>query len=435
VGGLIAGISAADARGVTGLNAVVEALQVQAGATMVDTYNRRFHQTEAQKLDQFKAGKSDAEKHRLDAAASALVKCSAGVSTSDAQYSALQKLQKEGEGYTAELQILKRTGEFVYSVMDPSRDLITSKGEAIQRIGGGLNLAMGSFGVVGGAGIIAGGAVACPASLGAGCGVAAFGTVIAGVSAKQAYDGNKALWGIYTSSEGALVLSLFGAQTYPGEANTLTNAGLEVAKLAFAATLGKVIPKALGAAEIQLAKGGMVSTKTSTTSARSPIAGDEPYSPTGLSSGGIDHPVSLQTSTGSSTASLTGNSIASTADGKLTNIFPSHPPMPGPRYILVQTESGGFKYQLPSGELRTPKGVFDFVQIGYKIKIAPPRDDDFSGHLSLSKGADVDYAGTIQFSQKGGLKWWSNNSGHYQPAPENSSIVNLPHNYFKPEIE
>lgn len=76
--------------------------------------------------------------------------------------------------------------------------------------------------------------------------------------------------------------------------------------------------------------------------------------------------------------------------------------MPGPRYELVQTETGAFKYRMPSGELRTPKGNYDFVQLDGKLYIAPPKNDPaFSGHLSLSEGADVEFAGQIQFLSKG----------------------------------
>jgi hypothetical protein len=108
--------------------------------------------------------------------------------------------------------------------------------------------------------------------------------------------------------------------------------------------------------------------------------------------------------------------------------------MPGPQYKLIQTESGEYKYQMPNGELRTPKGAFDFVQIDGEIRIAPPKNNpDISGHLSLSSGADVDYAGTVQFSQSGKLKFWDNNSGHYQPPATGASVVvKLPAASFKP---
>ncbi|MEO6936655.1 MAG: LysM peptidoglycan-binding domain-containing protein [Collimonas sp.] len=138
---------------------------------------------------------------------------------------------------------------------------------------------------------------------------------------------------------------------------------------------------------------------------------------------------------GANSAAAINETVATNGAGKLSNLFPGHPAMPGSRYKLIQTESGDFKYQLPSGELRTPKGAYDFIQNGNEIRISPLRNDEFSGHLSLSKGADVDYAGSIQFSQKGGLKWWDNNSGHYQPPATNSPIVNLPNNLFKPISE
>ncbi|WP_283093916.1 hemagglutinin repeat-containing protein [Pseudomonas sp. MWU12-2345] len=124
---------------------------------------------------------------------------------------------------------------------------------------------------------------------------------------------------------------------------------------------------------------------------------------------------------------------AASSTGKLSNLFPDDPAMPGPRYKLIQTEMGDFKYQMPNGDLRTPKGVFDFVQVDGEIRIAPPKNDpDVSGHLSLSRGADVDYAGTIQFSQKGSLKFWDNSSGHYQPSAAGASVVKLPYDLFKP---
>jgi hypothetical protein len=121
---------------------------------------------------------------------------------------------------------------------------------------------------------------------------------------------------------------------------------------------------------------------------------------------------------------------------KLPNLFPNDPAVPGPRYKLIQTEDGRFKYRMPNGDLRTPKGTFDFVQVDGEIRIAPPKNDpNVSGHLSLSKGKDVDFAGTIQFSQKGDLKSWDNASGHYRPAAEHAPAVDLPQDLFKDWLE
>ncbi|MBA6068672.1 MULTISPECIES: hypothetical protein [Pseudomonas] len=84
-----------------------------------------------------------------------------------------------------------------------------------------------------------------------------------------------------------------------------------------------------------------------------------------------------------------------------------------------------------AGGMRTPKGKYDFIQVDGKIYIAPPRDNVVSGHLSLSKGGDVDFAGQIHFSQKGGLKNWDNHSGHYQPPAGAAPVVKLPQDIFK----
>lgn len=115
---------------------------------------------------------------------------------------------------------------------------------------------------------------------------------------------------------------------------------------------------------------------------------------------------------------------------KLRNVYPNDPVMPGPRYELVLTESGAYKYRTSSGELRTPTGRFDFIQNNGKIYIAPTRSDEFSGHLSLSRGADVEFSGQIQFSQRGMLKEWDNYSGHYVPPASLAPKVKLPQENF-----
>ncbi|MFV0549943.1 MAG: hemagglutinin repeat-containing protein, partial [Limnobaculum xujianqingii] len=122
---------------------------------------------------------------------------------------------------------------------------------------------------------------------------------------------------------------------------------------------------------------------------------------------------------------------ANTESVAFKNLFPNDLVIPGPRYELVQTETGAYKYRMPSGELRTPKGNYDFIQRDGKIYIAPTRNEsDISGHLSLSKGMDVEFAGQIQFSQKGGMKNWDNMSGHYQPSASAAPNVNLPQDKF-----
>ena len=57
-------------------------------------------------------------------------------------------------------------------------------------------------------------------------------------------------------------------------------------------------------------------------------------------------------------------------------------------------------------------------------------------HSDLAAGANVQYAGEIQFgssrSRRGKMKYWNNNSGHYKPAAEDSwKVSSLPQPYFE----
>lgn len=58
-----------------------------------------------------------------------------------------------------------------------------------------------------------------------------------------------------------------------------------------------------------------------------------------------------------------------------------------------------------------------------------------SGHIHLSRGKSVDYAGTLHFGRRansGQLRSWTNNSGHYRPTRGYASQANLPLNKFRP---
>ncbi|MET2465051.1 hemagglutinin repeat-containing protein, partial [Ralstonia sp. SM1864_UCD524_TZ4] len=78
----------------------------------VDRYNRQLHPTEEQKLKELQKGKSPEEQRRLAAAECALVHCADGVPANDAHKAELQKLQDEGQKYTAEQDLLKKYGAF-----------------------------------------------------------------------------------------------------------------------------------------------------------------------------------------------------------------------------------------------------------------------------------------------------------------------------------
>ncbi len=78
----------------------------------VDRYNRQLHPTEEQKLKELQKGKSPEEQRRLAAAECALVHCADGLPANDAHKAELQKLQDEGQKYTAEQDLLKKYGAF-----------------------------------------------------------------------------------------------------------------------------------------------------------------------------------------------------------------------------------------------------------------------------------------------------------------------------------
>lgn len=50
-------------------------------------------------------------------------------------------------------------------------------------------------------------------------------------------------------------------------------------------------------------------------------------------------------------------------------------------------------------------------------------------HPSIAEGKQVLYAGEISFNN-GKLDWWSNGSGHYQPAADDAGQANLPMENF-----
>ncbi|WGG52841.1 hemagglutinin repeat-containing protein [Rugamonas sp. DEMB1] len=254
LGGALGGLAASAVGGQGGASALTGAAQGANAAETVDRYNRQLHKSEADKLAFLKKDKTKAEQYRLDAAACALVKCADGVPTSDPLYAKVRALQNDGQYYMAEQKTLKGTGEFVYApYLDSMRDFRTRKDEVFHRGGGLVNLGFGAVGTVGGGIMTAGGAASCPATLGAGCGVAVLGGVVTVVSWKQANDGNQALLGSYMSSEGRRVLDSFNSQTYPSENDPLKTAAIDGAK--FVATLGvaKVIGKLASNTSVQVA--------------------------------------------------------------------------------------------------------------------------------------------------------------------------------------
>ena len=106
---------------------------------------------------------------------------------------------------------------------------------------------------------------------------------------------------------------------------------------------------------------------------------------------------------------------------------------------LVQDDAGRYWLQEANVRRITPSGSYDFVtKPDGTIQVAKPNlNPDYSTHLGLSGGNEVNFAGSIQFrnntsASRGSLIRWSNNSGHYQPPAELIKNANLPiESFFK----
>ena len=121
---------------------------------------------------------------------------------------------------------------------------------------------------------------------------------------------------------------------------------------------------------------------------------------------------------------------------KFPNLSPED--IPGPVKVgrLVQ-EDGKWMVNLPGGVRRAASGRYIFVSIEGRIYVAKAggQAGNVVGHIDLSNGAPVDFAGEIRFSgrtNRGGLQGWSNASGHYKPHPDYAGQAGLPMDYFNP---
>jgi len=109
-----------------------------------------------------------------------------------------------------------------------------------------------------------------------------------------------------------------------------------------------------------------------------------------------------------------------------------------PVRTLVQDGSGRYWLQSPGGNRITPSGSYDFVTLpDGTVRVARPNvNPDFSTHLGLSGGGEVNYAGSIRFGNnmgpnRGSIIQWTNNSGHYQPPAYLRNNAGLPDYLFR----
>jgi RHS repeat-associated protein len=84
--------------------------------------------------------------------------------------------------------------------------------------------------------------------------------------------------------------------------------------------------------------------------------------------------------------------------------------------VLGNMSMGPGGYRLPNGALA--EGSFDFVIQGGSMRVG-------SGHVALSQGAPVTYAGEVTF-RGGAIVEWTNASGHFRPAAVFAGNAGLP---------
>jgi hypothetical protein len=86
---------------------------------------------------------------------------------------------------------------------------------------------------------------------------------------------------------------------------------------------------------------------------------------------------------------------------------------------------------MPNQESRTASGVYNFITqegVVFIRRANAKVGSSLIGHVDLAMGRDVDYAGRLYFSgrtNRGILRKWTNESGHYRPpaiARENAGL-------------
>ena len=115
---------------------------------------------------------------------------------------------------------------------------------------------------------------------------------------------------------------------------------------------------------------------------------------------------------------------------KFPNLFPEDLPKIIQRSRLVYCD-GKWREVMSNQKSRTASGVYNFVTQEGVVPIRRANakvGSSLIGHVDLAMGRDVDYAGRLYFSgrtNRGILRKWTNESGHYRPptiARENAGI-------------
>jgi RHS repeat-associated protein len=136
-------------------------------------------------------------------------------------------------------------------------------------------------------------------------------------------------------------------------------------------------------------------------------------------------------------AEETGTKIATaTAKRLFSNLFPEDKALPYPRSELI-FDGKKWRAIIANGKTITPNGEYNFVIQEGKIFIGRGKFGK-GGHVDLSKGLDVEYAGRIRFghgNNAGNLRYWNNRSGHFWPEASFSYQAPLPQNLFRPVVK
>jgi hypothetical protein len=126
---------------------------------------------------------------------------------------------------------------------------------------------------------------------------------------------------------------------------------------------------------------------------------------------------------------------------KAPKLFPNLIPEDVPKKVgsfRLEMRDGKWVTVSSSGDVFTARGRYVFVTQGGKITVGrAPRTMGFRQevkHIDLSKGVPVEYAGEVEFTQKGQVRTWSNDSGHHLPDPKFAPQAGLPMDRFRPVI-
>jgi hypothetical protein len=144
----------------------------------------------------------------------------------------------------------------------------------------------------------------------------------------------------------------------------------------------------------------------------------------------LQRPTSLSVQSGPATR-------APATPRKFPNLEPGDSPKPVGSFKL-EFRNGKWVTVSSSGDVFTARGKYIFVTHDGKITVARASDvlrgRPEAKHIDLSRGNPVDYAGEVDFTQKGELRSWSNNSGHYRPDANLANQAELPMGQFKPYV-